>query len=164
MNKNVKPPLGGQDRLGFVPAQDYVGPHVAALEKSRLWPKIWHVACREEEIPKVGDFVNYEIFDESILVVRTAKDTIKAFYNVCQHRGRRLRDDERGNVGQGFYCRFHGWRYALDGDVTHIFQEDSWDGCPGFKKSDLNLKQPLVGTWAGWVWINMDPDAEPLIQ
>jgi phenylpropionate dioxygenase-like ring-hydroxylating dioxygenase large terminal subunit len=164
MNKALGPDLGAQIRTDFVPAQDYVGPHVAALEKARLWPKVWQNACREEEIPNVGDFVNYELFDESILIVRTAKDAISAFYNVCQHRGRRLRDEERGNVAQGFYCRFHGWRYALNGKITHIYHEEDWKNCAGFKKSDLNLKQPKVGTWAGWVWINMDPDAEPLVK
>jgi phenylpropionate dioxygenase-like ring-hydroxylating dioxygenase large terminal subunit len=153
----------GRIREDFVPSGQYTDPSVAELEKSRLWPRIWHIACREEEIPSVGDFVNYEIFDESILVVRTAEHEISAFYNVCQHRGRRLKDEERGSVAQGFYCRFHGWRYGLDGKVTYIHDRPDWEACKDFKESDLNLKRPPhVGRWAGWVWINMDPDAPSL--
>jgi phenylpropionate dioxygenase-like ring-hydroxylating dioxygenase large terminal subunit len=151
-------------RTDFVPSSYFTGPHIADLERQRMWPKIWHIACREEEIPNVGDFVNYEIYDESILVVRTKNDEITAFYNVCQHRGRRLRDEERGNVAPGFFCRFHGWRYALDGKVIYVHNREDWEDCAGFKESNLNLKQPQVGTWAGWVWVNMDPNAEPLLK
>jgi phenylpropionate dioxygenase-like ring-hydroxylating dioxygenase large terminal subunit len=154
----------GHIRPDYVPATDYAGVHVPALEKARLWPRIWHIACREEEIPNVGDFYNYEIYDESILVVRTKKEEIKAYYNVCQHRGRRLRDEERGNVAQGFFCRFHGWRYALDGSITYIYDQDDWKTCPDFKRDNLNLKEPAIGRWAGWIWINMDPGAQPLLE
>ena len=63
MNKALRSDLNtNQIRPDFIPARDYTGDHVASLEKSRLWPRIWHLACREEEIPNVGDFVNYEIY------------------------------------------------------------------------------------------------------
>jgi phenylpropionate dioxygenase-like ring-hydroxylating dioxygenase large terminal subunit len=153
-----------QIRRDFVPASDYTAPDVADLERRRLWPKIWHIACREEELPHVGDFVNYEILDESILVVRTKADEYKAFYNVCQHRGRRLCDDARGSVAQGFFCRFHGWRYALDGEINHVYCREDWINSPGFKEGNLNLKEVKIDRWAGWIWINMDPVAEPLLD
>ena len=165
MSEPAQPALeAGQIRNDFVPASYFTGEEVPDLEKTRLWPKIWHLACREEEIPHVGDFVNYEIYDESFLVVRTKKDEIKAYYNVCQHRGRRLRDEAHGNVAQGFFCRFHGWRYALDGAVTYVHNREDWKDCPDFQEGALNLKQPKVGRWAGWIWINMDPNAEPLLD
>jgi phenylpropionate dioxygenase-like ring-hydroxylating dioxygenase large terminal subunit len=164
MSKAVKSATRGAIRKDFVPAGYFTGQDVADLEKQYLWPRVWNVACREEEIPNVGDFVNYQIYDESILVVRTKKDEIKAFYNVCQHRGRRLRDDDRGNVAQGFYCKFHGWRYALDGAVIYVHDKKDWEKCKSFKESNLGLKQVAIGTWAGWVWINMDPKPEPLVK
>lgn len=148
-------------RPDFIPASDYVSPDVLKLEKERMWPHVWQIACREEEIPKVGDFVNYKIFDESILITRTAPDRIKAFYNVCQHRGRRLRDEERGHAGQ-FYCRFHGWRYSLDGALTYVHDREDWNGCPQFKDEELSLKEVKVDSWAGWLWINQDPDSPSL--
>jgi phenylpropionate dioxygenase-like ring-hydroxylating dioxygenase large terminal subunit len=148
-------------RPDYIPASDYRDEDLQRLEKQRLWPKVWQVACRVEEVPKVGDFVNYEIFDESILVTRTSATEIKAFYNVCKHRGRRLRDDERGHLS-GFYCRFHGWKYDLQGRLTYVHNREDWDACPDFKESELSLSQVKVDTFAGWVWINQDVNCVPL--
>ncbi|HEY3696196.1 aromatic ring-hydroxylating dioxygenase subunit alpha [Phenylobacterium sp.] len=163
MNMVHQPPRRAEEPLrpDYIPASDYRAEDLQRLEKERLWPRVWQVACRVEEIPRVGDFVTYEIFDESILVVRTGAAGIKAFYNVCKHRGRRLRDDERGRL-TGFYCRFHGWKYDLQGRVTYVHNREDWAGLPDFKESELSLSQVKVETWAGWVWINQDPDAEPL--
>jgi phenylpropionate dioxygenase-like ring-hydroxylating dioxygenase large terminal subunit len=116
-------------RETFIPATDWTSPDMLALEKANMWPRVWQMACRVEEIPKVGDFVNYKIFDESILVTRTAQDKIQAFYNTCQHRGRRLRDEEKGHAGQ-WYCRFHGWKYNLDGSIAYVHDRDDWAACP----------------------------------
>ncbi|MBX3511493.1 MAG: aromatic ring-hydroxylating dioxygenase subunit alpha [Hyphomonadaceae bacterium] len=138
-------------------ALDYSSPELLRLEKERLWPKIWQMACREEEIPHVGDFVNYKIFGESILVTRTGEHRIQAFYNVCQHRGRRLREDEKGHA-TSWYCRFHGWKYDLDGANSYVHDQEDWAECP-LRPGDIRLKEVKVGTWAGWVWINQDPNA-----
>jgi phenylpropionate dioxygenase-like ring-hydroxylating dioxygenase large terminal subunit len=146
-------------RRDFVPASDYSA-EFHRLEMERVWPRVWQIACREEEIPNVGDYVNYEIGGESILVIR-APASIKAFYNVCTHRGRRLRDDARGHV-RSLYCRYHAWTFDLDGEVSSIPGEDGWSGCPQFSKDDLSLSPVKVDTWAGWVWINMNPESEAL--
>ena len=69
----------------------------AEAEKELLWPRVWQMAGRAEDIPNVGDYFTYEIADESILIVRTSADTIKAFYNVCAHRGRQLVERARGS-------------------------------------------------------------------
>ena len=74
-------------RPDFLPKDAYLSAEFTRLENERLWPKVWQIACRLEEIPKVGDYVTYEVAGESIIVIRTTKDTIKSFYNVCQHRG-----------------------------------------------------------------------------
>ncbi len=115
------------------------------------------------DIPNVGDYVNYEIGQELILVVRNAPGSIKAFYNVCPHRGRRLRDDERGNV-KAIFCGYHAWTFDLDGKVNTIPSEEDWKGCPQFSKADTSLTPVKADTWAGWVWINMDPNCEPLLE
>jgi phenylpropionate dioxygenase-like ring-hydroxylating dioxygenase large terminal subunit len=147
-------------RETFIPATDWTSPDMLALEKANMWPRVWQMACRVEEIPKVGDFVNYKIFDESILVTRTAQDKIQAFYNTCQHRGRRLRDEEKGHAGQ-WYCRFHGWKYNLDGSIAYVHDRDDWAACP-LEDEALGLKDVRAVSWAGWVWINQDPDAPSL--
>jgi len=149
-------------RPDFVPASDYVSRDFAQLEKARLWPKVWQVACREEEIPKVGDFITYQICDQSLIVVRSAPGEISCFHNVCLHRGRRL-TEASGNVAR-FYCNYHGWQWGLDGKLVKVLDRDDWHGCPSMADGDLRLRNVKVDTWAGFVFINMDPDCEPLAE
>jgi phenylpropionate dioxygenase-like ring-hydroxylating dioxygenase large terminal subunit len=146
----------------LVPAERFIDPSLGHREREKLWPRVWQTACRLEELPEVGDYVVYEILDESILVVRTAPDAVSGYYNVCQHRARRLQDKPRGNVRQGFYCRFHGWRYGLDGSLQHVPDEEDWF-CENLR-AQAGLKQVRVETWAGWVWINMDLQAQSLLE
>jgi phenylpropionate dioxygenase-like ring-hydroxylating dioxygenase large terminal subunit len=148
-------------RRDFIPRSDYVDPAIHRLEKERLWPRVWQIACREEEIPNVGDYVNYEIIEDSILVVRSAPGQIRAFHNVCSHRGRRLRDDAKGCV-QSFRCNYHAWRFGLDGKFIDRPSPEDWDGCPQMGEADTSLVPVRVETWAGMVWINMDLACEPL--
>ncbi|MCB2048240.1 MAG: aromatic ring-hydroxylating dioxygenase subunit alpha [Novosphingobium sp.] len=155
------------DRAGelsqeFIPSTDWVGDDVPRLEREKLWPKVWQVACREEEIPNIGDFVNYEIDEESFLIVRVSVDEIRAFYNVCSHRGRRLKTAWNGNVANGIMCRFHAWRFDLEGKVTYIPNEEGWEGCQMPDRESLSLIQPRVDTWGGAVWLTMNPDSPPL--
>jgi phenylpropionate dioxygenase-like ring-hydroxylating dioxygenase large terminal subunit len=148
-------------RADFVPKEDYISPEIADLERERLWPKAWLLACRIEEIPKKGDFVSFDIARESILIVRTAENSIKAYYNVCQHRGRRLYEGS-GNAGAAIFCRFHGWSWNLDGSVARIRAREDWQGCQEFANEDLRLQEVRVGFWGGAVFVNMDDQAEPL--
>lgn len=147
-------------RGDFVPAADY-SEEFHRLEMERVWPRTWQAACREEEIPEPGDFVNYEIGNESILVVRDRSGAINAFYNVCPHRGRHLCDEERGTVDL-FFCRYHAFTFDLDGKVDNIPSREDWNGCPSISDEDFSLTGVQCDTWAGWVWINMDPAAPSL--
>jgi len=151
---------GMADEPVMLPVEPFVSREYAEAEADKLWPKVWQAACRVEEIPKVGDFVTYDIVDESIIVVRTAPDTISAYYNVCQHRGRRL--TKGCGHTSSFYCPFHGWAWNIDGTIRNVHdREDFGESLDGV---DLGLPPVRVGTWGGWVWICMDPDAEPLEQ
>ena len=151
-------------RADFVPKDAYLSKQFLDLENERLWPKVWQLACRVEEIPKVGNYVTYEIGGESIIVIRTGTDKIKSFYNVCQHRGRRLKDPASSGSASQLKCRYHGWCYKIDGSLERIIDPEDWQGCPDFSREDLRLKETLVDTWGGWVFINMDPDADPLLE
>ena len=113
--------------------EPYISEEYARAETDRLWPKVWQHAGRVEEIPNVGDFLTYDIGDDSIVVVRTAPDTIKAYHNVCSHRGRRLLDAPPGGHSTHgnrnlFVCGFHGWRYDLNGKCTFKLDEADWKG------------------------------------
>ena len=151
-------------RSDFVPADAYISPDYAALEEKNLWPKVWLMVCREEQLKKPGDFVTYEIGKDSILVVKVDEKTIKAFFNVCQHRGRRLKEMACGNTGRSLRCKFHGWSYNLDGSIQKIYCRQDWDGVTTFKDEDLRLPEVRMDKFAGWIWISMDPNIEPLLD
>jgi phenylpropionate dioxygenase-like ring-hydroxylating dioxygenase large terminal subunit len=143
---------------GLVPAEHYVSRAFHDLEKELLWPRAWQMACREEEIPKVGDFYTYDILDDSITVIRSNADTISAYHNVCPHRGRRLTDG-CGRT-QRLHCRYHGWRWNLAGQNIEVVDRDGWGD--GLRDEDIALKSVKTQIWGGWVYINMDPDSPPL--
>jgi nitrite reductase/ring-hydroxylating ferredoxin subunit len=118
-----------------------------------------------EEIPEPGDFITYEIGEDSILIVRTAAGAIKAYHNVCPHRGRRLIDTPPGENRacgrkKAFVCGFHGWTYNLDGKNTYILDKDDWKGVLDERRT--SLCEVKVDTWGGWLFVNMDPNAVPL--
>ncbi|MDV8066567.1 aromatic ring-hydroxylating dioxygenase subunit alpha [Rhodococcus sp. IEGM 1366] len=143
----------------------YISQTYARAEGDKLWSKVWQQVGRVEEIPKVGDFLTYEILDDSVIIVRSTPDTISAYHNVCSHRGRRLVDtppgthEARGQARQ-FICGFHGWRYDLDGKNTFAAERQDWP-C-GLTEESTKLRGVTVDTWGGWIWINMDPGCEPL--
>ena len=148
-------------RLGraYVPKTRYLDPEFLKLELEKLFTRTWLMACRTEELQKVGSFVEYEIASHSILIVRTSKDSIRAYYNACRHRGTRLACG-RGRAGS-FICPFHGWRWNLDGSVRLVLDREEFVPRPD---DDLALVQLRAEEWAGFVFITMDPGAMPLLD
>jgi phenylpropionate dioxygenase-like ring-hydroxylating dioxygenase large terminal subunit len=138
----------------------YFSAETAELEKQRLWPRVWQLAGRLEELPDVGSYLTYDILDDSVIVIRTAADKLQAFHNSCMHRGRRLLQG-RGSVRQ-IVCPFHGWRYDIDGSIKYVLERDDWAGCPHMTDEDLRLREVRVDTWQGWVFVNLDRNAVPL--
>ena len=127
-------------------------------EVAHVWRKTWQVACRVEEIPEVGDYVVYDIVHDSLIVTRTGPDEIRAYFNACLHRGTALCDGPTGSATE-FRCPFHGFRYGLDGRLN--FVPGQWD----FEHLDTaacSLPEAKVGTWGGFVFVNLDPDAASL--
>ena len=102
------------ERPNLIPAQRYYDAQFYALECERLWPRVWQMACRLEEIPKPGDFVVYDILDQSVIITRVDEKTVRAYHNACRHRGVQLVRD-RGHCAGVFTCPFHGWQFGLDG-------------------------------------------------
>jgi phenylpropionate dioxygenase-like ring-hydroxylating dioxygenase large terminal subunit len=144
-----------------IPAQRYYDEEFYNLELEKLWPHVWQMACRLEQIPDVGDWIEYSNVGKSVIVVRTASG-IKAYNNACRHRGVPIvggNGQAFGNCAKtGFVCPFHGWRWNEDGENTfvygkHMFSADQLD------TADINLKPCRVETWGGCAWINHDDDA-----
>lgn len=149
-----------------IPVEAYISEEYARNERDRLWRRVWQQVGRVEELPEIGSYLTYDILDDSIIVVRTGPDEFKAHYNVCMHRGRKLVDTPEGaknaigRARKSFVCGFHGWTYGLDGACTHIREQDDWKGA--LTPDNTHLVPVQVDTWGGWLFINMDPTAEPL--
>ena len=130
-------------RDDFVPKADYLDRAFHELEKENLWPKVWQIAAREDEIPNPGDFIVYDIIDDSILVVRGTDGAVRAFHNVCTHRGTLLAEGS-GNAKQ-FVCPFHGWRFATDGRCVKVIDRQDWGDC--LAKGDTDLAPVQAQCW-----------------
>ena len=144
-----------------IPAQRYYDADFYQAEVDHLWPHVWQMACRLEQIAEVGDWVEYANVGRSVLVVRT-KSGVKAFHNACRHRGVPIaggKGNEHGNCAKsGFICPFHGWRWNIEGENTfvygrHMFSEAQLD------QADLALRPCRVEVAIGCAWINFDDDA-----
>lgn len=127
-------------------------------EVDHVWPRIWQWAAREEEIPNVGDHVVFDVAGYSFLIVRSANNDIKAFYNSCLHRGRQLVECD-GADAKMFRCPFHGMAWNVDGSLK--INPFAWDA-PQWEDSDHSLPEVRVSTWGGFIFINMDHNAPPL--
>ena len=147
------------------PVEAYISEDYARAEGDRLWAKVWQHAGRVEEIPEVGNYITYDIGNDSILIVRSAPDTIKAYHNVCPHRGRKLVGTPCGanqacGKKKSFVCNYHAWTFNLEGKATYILDKDDWKGA--LTEERTSLAEVKVDTWGGWLWINMDPGCVPL--
>jgi len=127
------------------------------LEEERMWPRVWQMACRVEQVPQAGDCVVYESPGASILVVRGDDEQIRAFYNRCPHRGMKLcRTDT--SVSK-FTCPYHSMVWNLDGSLKSIPQR--WD-FPRVEDRSFGLAPVKSDIWGGFVFINRDPNSVPL--
>ena len=125
-----------------------------------MWTKSWLIGCLSNEIQEPGAYKTAEIGRESILIVRQKDGGVKAFYNICQHRGMRLVEEGAGAEKKALACRYHGWRYAFDGELKSVPDPDDFElGTPCGK---LRLAEIPCEEWSGMVWYNMDPDCVPL--
>ncbi|MCP5181567.1 MAG: aromatic ring-hydroxylating dioxygenase subunit alpha [Pseudomonadales bacterium] len=150
--------LGNED-LAF---DRYTSEAFHQLEVERLWCRTWQWACREEHIPKVGDYYVYDIDRYSVLVIRGEDMRIRAFVNSCPHRGMQFFDSDTQGTGKQFLrCPFHGMSWRLDGALREI--PCRWD-FPHVKDEEFGLQAIPCDTWGGFVFINLDANAQPLLE
>ena len=148
--------LGNDD----IPIERYTAANRHRAEVEQLWRRVWQFACREEHIPESGDFIVYDIANFSFIVLRTESGAIKAYPNACLHRGRKLKDYD-GHCSE-IRCPFHGFAWALDGRLADVPAAWDFEHLEDRRDDDFHLPECAVGTWAGFVFINPDPDAAPL--
>jgi phenylpropionate dioxygenase-like ring-hydroxylating dioxygenase large terminal subunit len=143
-----------------VPKARYLDPDFFRLEAEHLWPRVWQMAGRLEEIPGPGDFAEYEFLDQSVVVVRAEDGGVRGFQNACRHRGVRVVEG-RGTGADGFTCPFHGWCYGTDGRNTRIPSRKSF-AQHNLQPGDVDLVPVRCEVWGGCVWINLDDGAPPV--
>lgn len=157
LEKAPDPDLG----TALIPADRYIDPEIMRREFDRLWAKTWLLAGLVSDVSKTGDYFVFEIAKESILVARGDDDKIRAFYNVCQHRGNRIKEKGCGH-SKVLGCPFHRWEWNLDGSIRNI--PEAQDFPQGTPAETLCLPQLRCEFWGGFVWVSMDPEIEPLLD
>ena len=138
-------------RKGYtLPAQFYLSPEINALDIAEIFGKHWVFVAVEPDIAEPGDYVRVEVGHNSVIILRDDDMSVKAFHNVCRHRGSQLCDEQKGSVGN-IVCPYHQWTYDLSGNL--IYNEHMGEA---FDKNDHSLKSVHVGNIAGLIFICLD--------
>jgi phenylpropionate dioxygenase-like ring-hydroxylating dioxygenase large terminal subunit len=138
----------------------YIDPAFTRLEYERLWSRVWQAAARLDEIPETGDYTTYQIGDQSVVVVKVDASTVKAYHNVCPHRGTALAQGSGRFPSCRIQCPFHGWRWDLAGNNQFVLERQEFRNGQ-LRDSDIALRAVQVAVFAGFVFINFDPNAQP---
>ena len=143
-----------------LPARYYTDPLVFREEMERFFFGMWVCAGRSEQIPQPGDYFLSAIAGESVIVTRDSGGMLRAFYNVCRHRGTRMCREATGKFAARIQCPYHGWTYGLDGRLHGAPQMEEG----GFRKADYPLHGVRVDEWDGHTFLNLSVDAQPLAE
>ena len=164
----AKPDVGSwteqYPELGTRPVsyEDSISPEHYELERKAIFARTWLNVGRVEQVPRTGSYFTREIAaaGTSIVVVRGKDGEIHAFHNICRHRGNKLvwndypGEETKGTCRQ-FTCKYHGWRYTTEGELTFVQQESEFFD---LDKSDYGLATVQVETWEGFIFVNLDPE------
>ncbi len=142
-----------------IPTSRYVSPEFARLERDRLWPRVWQLACSLDHVANPGDFHEYRVGDLSVLLVRGDDGELRAFQNACRHRGSALCDGTGGGLIE-IRCPFHRWTWDLSGRLREVPSRRVF----GILNDDVPLIPVQVDTWGPMVFVNLALDAEPLAE
>lgn len=153
-------PPPGFPKLPTIPSARYTDPAFQALEREFLWKRSWVYALHQDELPKPGSFRLFRKTGSPIVLTRGNDGRIRAFYNACRHRGAPLVEKECGET-KGFFCRYHGWTYALDGRLTAVRERRDFIE---LDTQQLPLKQVRCEQYGPWVFLNEDEHAVPLLE
>lgn len=141
-----------------IPASRYTSPEWAALEMERLWPSVWQIACSLDQVANPGDYFEYRVGKYSVVIVRGDDGELRAFQNVCRHRGNLLCSGSGEGLSE-LRCPYHRWTWDLAG---HLREVPSRKGFGVIRNDDYPLFPARVGIWGPLVFVNLDSDTTPL--
>ncbi len=145
------------DRKGL-PAWAYHSKAVFALEREKLFLTHWQVVGHLANVPNPGDWLTYDLLGERAVIMRGKDGVVRAFHNLCRHRGARVVDGESGHCKGAIVCPFHGWVYNLDGTLRGAAQPNSFGD---MKREDFGLKPIELQTFHGFLFIRFSPGPQP---
>lgn len=136
-----------------IPVDRMISPEVFERERERVFRRAWLNVGREDAIPSPGDYFVKElsVLRTSIIVVRGQDGTVRAFHNMCRHRGNKVARDCAGNA-KGFRCNFHGWAYDLEGQLVTVPDEDQFFD---FRRAEHGLVPVHIDAWEGFLFVNV---------
>ncbi len=148
------------DRRGL-PGWAYHSDALLELEKEHVFLNHWQIACHVSDIPEPGHYLSFDLLGERALILRDGQGQIRAFHNICRHRGSRLVADERGKCRNALVCPFHGWVYNLDGTLRGAARPESF---PDLDKVAFGLAPVEFEVWQGFVFIRFRPGPQPAVR
>jgi phenylpropionate dioxygenase-like ring-hydroxylating dioxygenase large terminal subunit len=148
------------DQGRTLPASWYTKPDVFRLEQRRIFRRGWQYAGLVEQVARPGDFFTYLTGDLSLIILRDEHETLRAFVNVCRHRGSQLILQESGRRAT-LQCHYHAWTYNLDGSLRAA---PGMKDEPGFNRDDFWLFPVSIDTWGPFIFVNPDAHARPLFE
>jgi len=161
MTKRLDWEISDPELAYTLPSRFFFDPAIFEDEKRRIFYGAWHAAAHENELSEPGDFVTLHFFDQSVIVIRAEDGAIRAFHNVCQHRGNRLIEERRGKRPKVIRCGYHSWCYGTDGRLRSAPRSER---VKGFDMKNIGLKPVRVERLGRFVFINLDSEAEALAE
>jgi len=152
-------------REGMIPAHLYNDAETHRREAKEVFGRSWVFVAHESEIPRPGDYVVRRVLEDSFIVVRDEGGAVRVLFNMCLHRGMQVCRAEIGNASH-FRCPYHGWSYRNDGRLVGLpFHRDAYGGEAGYaRQRQTLLPAPAVDTCNGLIFVNLDPNAVPLLD
>jgi len=141
-----------------LPQKYFLSPEVFVEEQKKIFSKQWLLVGHQSQIPDAGDYVVQQVIGESLIVIRDKSGEIRGFFNVCRHRGTRLKEDACGHAS-AIQCPYHAWTYGLDG---RLIGAPHMDEVRGFSKADYALHPVNVALWEGFIFVNLEKNPVPL--
>ena len=141
--------------IATLPGSSYTDPGIFAQEQERIFEAMWFCAARASDLAKPGAFRTVDVGRESILVTRARDNSIRAYFNVCRHRGAKLCTEESGEVKRAFQCPYHAWTYDLNGKLVAA---PNLTKMPDVGRTEYGLASVAVREWLGYVWVCLAED------